>query len=101
MRVIDPLAKLRYTVDDHWYIGRGQQVKAHGFEQYRGMCETLVRQPYFMGAAYSDGDRIIQECADGIGTTGNLTVWATVATNHHLTKVVDDLASLHATSIAA
>ncbi|NUB07005.1 hypothetical protein FW320_12560 [Azospirillum sp. Vi22] len=101
MRMVDPIAKLRYTTESHWYVGRGAQVKANGFEQYRGMCATLVAQPFFMGAGFSDGDRIIDECAAGTGSTGNLTVWSSVATNHHLTQVVGDLANFHAISAAA
>lgn len=101
MRMVDPIAKLRYTTENDWYIGRGAQVKANGFEQYRAMCETLVDQPFFMGSGFSDGDRVIAECAAGTGSTGNLTVWASVATNHHLTQVVGDLANFHAALAAA
>lgn len=101
MRMVDPIAKLRYTTESDWYIGRGAQVKANGFDQYRGMCATLVAQPFFRGAGFSDGDRVIDECASGSGTTGNLTVWSSVATNHHLTQVVDDLANFYAALAAA
>lgn len=39
--------------------------------------------------------------AAGTVTTGNLSTWVWVSTNRHLTKVVDDLASAHALSVAA
>ncbi|MFV4641032.1 beta family protein [Mycobacterium tuberculosis] len=41
------------------------------------------------------------DCAAGTVTTGNLSTWVWVSTNRHLTKVVDDLASAHALSVAA
>jgi hypothetical protein len=101
MRVIKPFAKLRYTIDDNWHIGRGTPVRTHGFSQYRQMCTTLVAQPYFSGPAFSAGDAYIADCAVGNVPTGNLSTWVWVSTNRHLSKVVDDLAMLHGLSIAA
>jgi hypothetical protein len=101
MRMIKPFAKLRYTIDDNWHVARGTPVRTHGFGQYRQMCATLIAQPYFSGPAYSAADAYIAECAAGRVPTGNLSTWVWVSTNRHLTKVVDDLASLHGLSIAA
>ncbi len=101
MRMVKPFAKLRYTIDDNWHIGRGTPVRTHGFGQYQEMCATLVAQPYFSGAAFSAGDAYIADCAAGRVPTGNLSTWVWVSTNRHLTKVVDDLAILHGLSIAA
>lgn len=101
MRMIKPFAKLRYTIDDHWHIARGTPVRTHGFGQYQQMCATLVAQPYFSGPAYSAADAYIADCATGAAKTGNLSTWVWVSTNRHLTKVVDDLASVHELSIAA
>jgi hypothetical protein len=101
MRMVKPFAKLRYTIDDNWHIARGTPVRTHGFAQYQQMCATLVALPYFSGAAYSAADAYIADCAAGAVTTGNLSTWVWVSTNRHLTKVVDDLASVHGLSIAA
>jgi hypothetical protein len=101
MRVIKPFAKLRYTIDDNWHIARGTPVRTDGFGQYQQMCATLVALPYFSGAAYSAADAYIAGCAAGTVATGNLSTWVWVSTNRHLTKVVDDLASVHGLSIAA
>ncbi|MBZ0145999.1 MAG: beta family protein [Pseudorhodoplanes sp.] len=101
MRMIKPFAKLRYTIDDNWHIARGTPVRTHGFGQYQQMCATLVAQPYFSGAAYSAADAYIADCAASRVTTGNLSTWVWVSTNRHLTKMVDDLASVHGLSIAA
>jgi hypothetical protein len=101
MRLIKPFAKLRYTIDDNWHVARGTPVRTHGFGQYQQMCATLVKLPYFSGPAYSAADAYIADCAAGRVTTGNLSTWVWVSTNRHLTKVVDDLASVHGLSAAA
>ncbi len=101
MRMIKPFAKLRYTIDTAWHIGRGTPVRTHGFGQYQQMCATLVAQAYFSGPAFSAGDAYIAACAAGTAATGNLSTWVWVSTNRHLTKVVDDIATLHGLSIAA
>ena len=93
-RLIKPFAKLRYTIDDEWHIGRGDTVRTHGFEQYRGLCSQLMRQPYFDGPSFSEGDQYIDECSKGNVPTGNLSTWVWVSINRHLTKVVSDLATL-------
>jgi hypothetical protein len=98
MRLIKPFAKLRYTISDHWHVGRGTPVRTHGFGQFQQMCATLVAQPHFSGAGYSAGDDHIEGCAAGMVATGNLSTWVWVSTNRHLTKVVDDLATLHVLS---
>jgi hypothetical protein len=96
MRLIKPLAKLRYTIDDQWYIAVGNNVRSNGFGQYRDMCNKLIRQPFFSGRTFSEADRYIEDCAKGAEKTGNLSTWVWVATNRHLSKVVYDLANLYA-----
>lgn len=101
MRLVKPFAKMRYTITDYWYYEKGQQVRSHGFGQFQTMCANLIAQPFFCGANFSAGDTYIADCAAGKVTTGNLSTWVWVSTNHHLTKVVADLASVHGLSIAA
>jgi hypothetical protein len=96
MRLIKPMAKLRYTTDDKWYIAVGKNVRAHGFEQYRAMCDKLRKKPFFSGRGFSEADRYIEDCAKGVEKTGNLSTWVWVATNRHVSKVVFDLATLYA-----
>lgn len=36
----------------------------------------------------------MEDCANNVSSTGGSSTWPTVATNHHLTKVVRDLANL-------
>jgi hypothetical protein len=95
MRLIKPFAKLRYTTPEDWYIAKGSAVRTSGFDQYRGMCDVITRQTFFDGAAFSDGDRYIAECAAGTETTGNLTTWVWVSSNRHITRVVADISTFH------
>lgn len=98
MRMVKPAASIRYTVDDAWYILKGQSVRARdrdGFAQYRDLCGMVTASGHFMGRNFSWGDAYVEDCAGGVGSTGNLTSWRCVGTNHHIEKVVRDIASLH------
>ncbi|WFU36318.1 beta family protein [Bradyrhizobium brasilense] len=101
MRLVKPFAKMRYTITDYWYYEKGAQVRSHGFGQFQSMCATIMAQPWYSGAHFSAGDAYIADCAAGKVATGNLSTWVWVSTNHHLTKVVDDLAIAHGLSAAA
>ncbi|MDI9313346.1 MAG: beta family protein [Hydrotalea sp.] len=97
MRLIKPLAKVRYTHDDHWYVVVGKNVRlADGFRQYRNICNYIISKPFFDGKYFSKGDEYIETCAKG-GSHGNLGTWVYVAMNRHMEKVVADIAKLAAT----
>lgn len=100
-RMVDPNAKIKYTVDDEWIIYVGAQVKRNGRAQYQTMCQNIIAAipPFFMGPGYSWGDAFIHDCATGAEGTGNPSTWPTVATNHHVTKAVRDVASFYGTSV--
>ncbi|MDE1182147.1 hypothetical protein [Paraburkholderia sp.] len=97
-RMLDPNAKIKYTIDDAWFIAMGVQVKKFGRAQYADVCRIITHAtpPIFYGAAFSYGDEYIDECANRGGSTGGASTWPTVASNHHITKVVSDVASLNA-----
>ncbi|MCO4881572.1 beta family protein [Paraburkholderia caribensis] len=99
-RMLDPNAKVKYTINDEWFIAMGSQVKKNGRGQYAGICGTIVSAvpPVFMGASYSYGDKYIEDCANGTGSTGGASTWPTVGSNHHVTKVVRDVATLFGAS---
>lgn len=40
------------------------------------------------------GNEYMEDCANNFSSTGVSSTWPTVATNHHLTRVVRDLANL-------
>lgn len=94
MRLLRPAASIRYTIDDAWHVTKGDNVRDYGFGQYAKHCRALVKSEYFSGSNFSAADRYIEECGQGIASTGNLTTWRWVGTNHHLTKVTSDLATL-------
>ena len=96
MRIIKPSATVRYTVDDSWYIVKGKNVRDNSPEQYRQLCRQVIESGYYCNSTFSWGDDYISECAKGTGSTGNLSMWRQVGTNHHLAKVVKDVANFSA-----
>lgn len=99
MRSLRPSVTIRYTIDDSWYIVKGENVKdeKYGkFKQYRGLSNKFIDSKYYYGPAFSWGDNFIEECASGRGKTGNLSTWRQVGTNHHIVKVPQDIASFYA-----
>jgi Beta protein len=98
MRMVKPAATIRYTTDDAWFIVKGSNVRGEkGFGQYKTHCETLLNSGVYLGAGFSEGDKYIEHCASG-GSTGNLTTWRWVGTNHHIVKVIRDVASFYGSS---
>jgi hypothetical protein len=95
MRLLKPSATVRYAVDDGWIIAKGSNVRDNGYEQYRGCCGAVTRDASYLGAGFSPGSDYIERCQSGAAKTGNLTTWRWVGTNHHIAKVVHDLASFH------
>jgi len=98
MRVVKPSATIRYAIDDGWFIVKGENVrdeKYGKFKQYRGLSKTVVNSQHYYGPTFSWGDKYISECADGNGKTGHLPMWRQVGTNHHIEKVVQDIASFY------
>jgi len=97
-RKVKPSAKIKYTAHDSWFIVKGPNVRDNKFDQYRDLCQTVINSPHYSGADFSHGDKYIADCARGIGKTGNLTTWCMVGMNHHLEKVVADIANFFGSS---
>lgn len=93
MRIMKPSASLRYTIDKEWLIVKGKNVRDHRYDQYQDICRQVVESPFFCGAEFSAGDKYIEDCANGVASTGNLTTWREVGTNHHIQRIVTDLAN--------
>ncbi len=92
-RLVSPAASIRYTANNGWYIVKGQSVREKKYEQYREHCRKVMASPHYCGPDFSAGDKYIADCAAGTGSTGNLSTWRKVGTNHHLTKLVCDISS--------
>lgn len=98
-RMLDPNAKIKYTLEDEWIIFVGQQVRRFGRGQYQTLCRDIIAflPPFFHGAPYSWGDSYIENCATGVEGTGGTSTWPSVATNHHVTVAVRGVANFHGT----
>lgn len=110
-KLMNPSGHIRYTIQDEFLIVKGGAVrdvkrggvvvaKGRKYAQMVGLCKTLINRPEFCGSGFSWGDQYIQDCANGIVSHGNPETWRRVATNHHLTFVVDQLANYPALSAA-
>jgi hypothetical protein len=95
MRMIRVAATVRYTIDDAWLIIKGLNVRDHKYDQYRNLCRLVVDSPHYLGSKFSLGSNYIERCMRGQASTGQLTTWRWVGTNHHISKVTHDLASFH------
>lgn len=93
-RIMKMSANLRYTTDTDWLILKGRNVRDHGFDQFHALCRQLIARPEYKGAAFSWGDQSISDCAARTTNPGNATTWRKVGTNHHVTLVAGQLASL-------
>lgn len=91
-----PSPNLRYTTDDDWLVLKARGPK-HGNDQFNDLCADLVKRDEYSGSDFSWADGYIQRCADNIDGPGNATKWIEVGTNHHITFVDDQLATLAGT----
>ncbi len=95
----DPLlmqtsASIRYTTDEEWLILKGASTKRYTFSQFINLSKLLIKRTEYCGSSFSWGDNYINDCANKKVTTGNLTTWRKVGTNHHLTFVTNRIANL-------
>jgi hypothetical protein len=97
-RIMLMSANIRYTTPRSWLIVKGRNVRQYGFDQYFELCKALVNRPEFSGRDFSWGDRFISDCATEMTGPGNATTWRKVGTNHHLTLVAREIASLRSGS---
>lgn len=95
-RVMRMSASIRYTSETEWLIVKGKNVRDYGFAQFNELCRALVRMREYSGETFSWGDNFIARCARDEAGPGNATTWRKVATNHHVTFVVGQLANLSA-----
>lgn len=96
MRFSKPKANVRYTLNDRWLIARGESVRDHGFGQHQELCGLIINFKDYYGQGFSLADKYIYDCANGVVSTGNLSTWRWVGTNHHLEMVTRDIANLFA-----
>jgi hypothetical protein len=95
-RVVKPPATIRYTIEDGWYLVKGDNVRDYGYEQYHKLSQNVLASRYYYGSAFSWGDGYIQICSNKSAKTGNLSTWRQVDTNHHIETVIGDIANFYA-----
>ncbi|GAA0195989.1 hypothetical protein JKF87_17080 [Brevundimonas nasdae] len=75
-------------------MARTKRVKGQTNHAYPGLCLSIITSGQYMGPTFSQGSAYIQGCQSGTVTRGNPTTWKWVATNHHITVVLDDLSRI-------
>lgn len=94
MRIIKPVAKIRYTIDDNWIILKGKNHRSDP-TQYFDFSKKLISSKYFCGKDFSYGDKYIVKCA-AEKQRESLTRWREVDTNHHIEKLTYDISNYYA-----
>lgn len=87
--------KAFYAYDGNFYIARGRRFRTHGYGQYFGLSDSIVRQPFYRGASYSYGDQYIydrsylspRKPAKG----GSPSTWIKSLTAAHVTFIVNNV----------
>lgn len=93
MRKIKSAGKIVYTTSRSWSVQKGGSFRDNP-GQMHDHCATIIRSGVFKGAGFSNGDDYIAKCAVRQEGPSNQTRWKDVAINHHITHVLDDLATL-------
>ncbi len=104
MHTTNMRASIRYGVSDWLFIVRGVgPIQPLALEekaaQYRELAERLMLHPPFVGRACCDGDRFIEECADGLRPVRAQRVWREIGTLHHLHMITIAMADYTAARI--
>jgi len=98
MRLVKPSATIRYTIDNAWFIVKGENVRDYKFGQYRDLSNMILNSSDYRNPDFSWGDEYIEKCGNGSGKTGNLPMWRQVGTNHHIETVTQDISNFYASS---
>lgn len=81
-------ASVRYTLNDHVMVMRGEGVQnpdGPGYAQWNGWAKYLLSLPDYFGRDFSAGDAYAAERALNGASTGTAQSWLQAAFSHHLT----------------
>jgi len=90
-----PNPNLRYADVLQWQIEREERTLP-GNDSFFTLCQRVVQARYWAGIGYSTGDAEIERCSRSSGSPGTATNWLSFGGSHHMTHVVDRLATLGA-----
>lgn len=88
------IPQLRYATEDGWLLFKVSKGDLEPFGPFRDICQDLVGRQEYSGSSFSWGDEYVSNCSGGSEKTGNATTWRRIGSNHHMTLVVDQIASL-------
>ena len=81
-------ASVRYTIEDEYFVLRGEGVlneDGPGYGQWNAWAALLIDRPEFFGTEFSAGDRYIAERATDWRKSGSAQSWLQAGFSHHLT----------------
>lgn len=93
------LPKARYTIPEKYWVLKGkkdQQTKKLSVN-HQTLAKKIFASDDYYGETFSFGDKEIKEIgteADGRGPGGN-TAWVTIATNHHISVLIEELSKYY------
>jgi hypothetical protein len=87
-----PIPNIRYAVRGEWIIHRAA-TRLNPSPQYIQLARDVAASPYFAGAAFSPGDRYINDVATGADGPGNAGSYLKAAMSRHFHVVLDSLAT--------
>ena len=83
--------KIRYTIDKHFFIVRGHQLKTGDKgAQYYHLSDKLINSRYYLGRNFSWGDEQVYHCSQK-KFKGRSQDWIAIDTNHHIKTVLLEL----------
>jgi hypothetical protein len=90
---MNPSVAIRYAADDYWRLFKAGGFKRGAPDQYRSLCQLLLGDAVYSGAAFSYGDKCYDAAARAKLGNGNPSSWRRDATNHHLALTQDALST--------
>jgi hypothetical protein len=91
-------ATIRYTLDEHWLLVKGESTRATSASvQFPDLATRLVYghlKSHFAGATHCVGCTGIKQAADGAPKFGSAEVWRRIGTIHHVSTVMLTIDSL-------
>lgn len=89
-------AKIRYTQGGNTTYFRGHGLyNPNRFPQFHDLAKRVIDSGIYMGAKYSYGDRIIEDCAERRCGPGNAGTWVKVGMNHHMEYAANQINKLN------
>jgi hypothetical protein len=101
-------ASIRYTIENEFFVMRGEGVLNEGgpgYGQWNAWAALLIGRPEFFGATFSAGDRYIVDRASDWNSPGTAQTWLHAGFSHHVTtaalQVADRLEQVRQVSARA